>query len=86
MLRRAMWAGIALGAFLILGGASTARADDWRSCGEKIAHEQHELDRAIARHGFYSRQADHERRELDRLYAKCRYRWDRDRDYYHDYR
>jgi uncharacterized protein YcfJ len=35
MLNRAMFAGIALGAFMILGGASTARADDWRSCEEK---------------------------------------------------
>lgn len=65
MLNKAMFAGIALGAFMILGGASTARADDWRSCEEKIEHERH---------------------ELDRLYAKCRYRGDRDRDYYRDYR
>jgi len=78
MLSKVMLAGIALGAFMILGGAGTARANDRRNCGEKIAYEQHELDRAIARHGYYSRQADHERRELDRLYAKCRYRWDRD--------
>jgi hypothetical protein len=80
MLSKVVLASIALGAFMILGGAGTARADDWRSCEEKIAHEQHELDRAIARHGYSSRQADHERRELDRLYAQCRYRWD------HDYR
>ena len=73
MLSKFMLAGIALGALLILGGAGTARADDWRSCGEQIAHVQHELDRAIARHGYYSRQADHERHELDRLYARCRY-------------
>lgn len=86
MLNKAMFAGIVLGALLILGGASTARADNWRSCEEKIEHEQHELDRAIARHGNYSQQADHERRELDRLYAKCRYRGYRDRDYYRDYR
>lgn len=74
MLNKAMFVGIALGAFMILGGASTAWADNWGSCGEKIDHEQHELDRAIARHGYYSRQADHERRELERLYARCRYR------------
>ncbi|HYL47239.1 MAG TPA: hypothetical protein VEU52_09435 [Candidatus Limnocylindrales bacterium] len=86
MLNKAMFAGIALGAFLILGGASTARADDRRSCEEKIEHEQHELDRAIARHGYYSRQANHERRELDRLVARCRYRGDRDRDDYYHYR
>jgi hypothetical protein len=78
MLSKVMLAGIALGAFLVLGSGSTARADDWRSCNEKIAHERFELDRAIARHGYYSRQAHHERRELDRLYARCRYRLGRD--------
>jgi hypothetical protein len=32
------------------------------------------LDRAIARHGYYSSQADHERRELNRLRYQCGYR------------
>ena len=62
---------IILGALLILGTAGTAGADDW--CAEHIRHEQHELDKAIAHHGYYSRQAEHERRELDRIRDHCRY-------------
>lgn len=67
--------GLALGAFILLGVAGTASAGDWyHDCNRKIAHEQHELDRAIARHGYYSRQADHDRHELWRLENECRYR------------
>lgn len=67
--------GIIVGALVALGGATAASANGWeRHCDKRIAHEQHELDRAIAHHGYYSRQANHERRELDRLYAECRYR------------
>jgi hypothetical protein len=59
--------GILLGALIMLGGAAGAQADGWsRRCEDRIAY-----DRAVARHGYYSRQADHERRELDRLYAQC---------------
>lgn len=75
--------GMALGAFFALGGATAARADNWRDCERKIEHEQRDLDKAIARHGYYSRQADHERHELDRLYDRCGRR-DRDRDRYRD--
>jgi len=42
--------------------------------GGRINHQQRELDRAIARHGYYRSQADHERRELDRLRYHCGYR------------
>jgi len=75
---------IMLGAFFALGGATAVRADDWRDCEKKIRHEQRELDRAIARHGYYSRQANEERRELDRLRDRCGYR-DRFRDDYRHY-
>jgi len=59
-----------MGVFLILGTAATANAGDW--CARHIAHQQHELDKAIAHHGYYSPQADHERRELDRVREECR--------------
>lgn len=73
MLKKGTVLGLVVSAFFLLGSASAANAADWhRDCDRKIAHEQHDLDRAIARHGYYSRQADHERRELDRLYARCR--------------
>jgi hypothetical protein len=75
MMTKAKLLGIALGAVMIFGSASAARASGWSGgCEERIEHEQHELDRAIERHGYYSRQADHERRELDRLRDECRYR------------
>ncbi|MGA2509157.1 MAG: hypothetical protein ABSG27_02930 [Candidatus Acidiferrales bacterium] len=59
-----------LASVLLLVGAGTASAEVW--CARQFAYEQHELDRAIARHGFNSRQADHERRELARLREECR--------------
>ena len=74
-LKKSLLLGVALSGLMLLGTAGTARADDWRDrCGERINHEQHELDRAIARHGYDSRQADHERRELNRLRYECGYR------------
>jgi hypothetical protein len=86
-LSKARMFAIMLAAFFALGGATAARADDWRDCEKKIRHEQRDLDKAIAHHGYYSRQADEERRELDRLYDRCG-RHDHDRDgyryYYHD--
>ncbi len=76
MFRKASLLGLALGAVLMLGGASPARAaDDWgRGCTARINHEQRELDRAIRHHGYYSWQAQQERRELNRAIASCRYR------------
>jgi hypothetical protein len=74
-LKKSLLLGVALSGLMFLGTAGTARADDRRErCGERINHEQHELDRAIARHGYDSRQADHERRELNRLRYECGYR------------
>ncbi|HUO36302.1 MAG TPA: hypothetical protein VMU43_15040 [Candidatus Acidoferrum sp.] len=67
--------GLALGAFILMGAAGTASAADWyHDCNRRIAHEQRNLDRAIARHGYHSPQADHERHELWRIESECRYR------------
>jgi hypothetical protein len=66
---------IILGVVLALGSAGTLSAEDW--CARHVAHQQHELDNAIAHHGFYSRQADNERHELARVREECRYRGDR---------
>jgi hypothetical protein len=74
---------VALGAVFALGGATAASADNARDCQRKVEHEQRDLDKAIARHGYYSRQAERERRELNRLYDRCGRRdEDRDRDGY----
>ncbi len=77
----------ALGGALLLGGvllsSSTAQADDWnRGCQGRIRAEERDLQRSIRRHGFFSRQANRDRRELNALRARCggNRRWDGNRD------
>jgi hypothetical protein len=83
-----------LGSVVVLGGMTLASvpasADRYSSCQRKIEKEERELDRQIRRHGYWSRQAQHERQELRNLRARCggfyrdrddrQYR-DRDRDW-----
>lgn len=68
--------GIILGGLALLGGAAGARAagmpDYPRDCERRIEHKRYDVDRAIRGHGYYSRQADHERRELRRAEYECR--------------
>ena len=71
----------ACGAMLLATGtllAGTPRAEARDDCQRKLAHADHELDRAIERHGYYSRQADHWRHELHEARERCwehRHRW-----------
>jgi len=67
--------GIALGGLMLLGstGAAQAAGAPYR-CDRRIAQERFALDHAIARHGFYSGQANFERRELARVRYECSYR------------
>jgi hypothetical protein len=74
---KATLATAALGGFLLLGGAPSARADH---CQRRIAHAEHELGEAIEDHGYYSRQADRWRHERHEAYEACA----RDRGYYRD--
>src|SRR5712692_3979868 len=64
----------ALGAAVLLGGillsGTTAQAAD---CRDRIRAEERELDRNIRRHGYYSRQAEKDRRELQSMRASCGY-------------
>jgi len=71
MLRYVKSFALIAGLLAALGMAGSASAADW--CSRHIAHQQYELDKAIAHHGVYSPQADHQRRELDRVRAECRY-------------
>jgi hypothetical protein len=76
---------IVLGALVMFGGAGTAKADGRDredACYRNVQQEERELSRAIERHGFYSRQADHERRDVERAREKCRILHERDRDRY----
>jgi hypothetical protein len=66
-----------LGALVTFGNAGAAQAksaDRYRddACARKIYNEERALDRAIEHHGFNSRQADHERFNLERTRAACR--------------
>ena len=82
----------ALGGFLLFSGASNANAADrYSDCERRIARTQHRLHEAIEDHGYYSRQANHQRHELREAYDRCGYRdnyryerryrdWDRDYD------
>ncbi len=76
--------GLALGAVLALGGATTAKAQDCSARGWQ--REQNELRKVIYNRGPYSSQADHQRRKMERIRERCGYagygwyRGDGDRD------
>jgi hypothetical protein len=63
---------------MLLGMSGTASASngpyDGRFDGRSIARERFELHRAIVRHGFYSGQANFDRRQLARLRYERGYR------------
>lgn len=79
---------IVLGALVMFGGAGATQAasrDRDDACYRKVREEERELNRAIERHGFNSRQANHERRDLEKARDKCHIQRDRD-DRYDRYR
>jgi len=71
MLLKATLAAALAGGFLLLAGATPARAEDFGSCRRNIDKWQYRLDRDIHRHGAYSRQANHDRRELAVTRENC---------------
>ncbi len=79
-------------------GAPRAAAHDWDKCQRRIEKAEFKLHREIERHGWYSRQAQHRRRELREARERCwreNHRWrdgrnrswrddrDGDRDWHH---
>src|SRR5258708_40059359 len=85
-------AGAALGVFLMFGATSVLRADD-HDCQRRIVNADHKLDKAVARHGYQSRQAENARRELHEAREHCwstnhrwwdehDHRWHTERDWY----
>jgi len=70
MLRKTAVVAVLFGGLLAIGGAMTAaRADD--DCYRKIDKQEYKLQRDIERHGFNSRQADRDRRELAEMRERC---------------
>jgi hypothetical protein len=82
---KAALASAALSGLLFLAGAPAAQAADRDDCGRRIARAEHRVDEAIEHHGYYSRQADHQRHELREAYQRCDgYRGNRFRNYDRD--
>ena len=78
---------LAAGAISMLAMGSIAQAQNRDSCSDTLRHDQREVDKAVDRHGSDSRQADHERAELQRDATNCGYGYYDSRDnYYQNYR
>ena len=67
-----------------------SREDIDERCHRRIEHAEHELHEAIEHHGRYSRQANHERRELrdarERCWREHHRWWDEHERRWHDQR
>jgi hypothetical protein len=61
----------ALSGLLFFAGAPGAQAADRDDCGRRIAKTEHRLHEAIEDHGYYSRQAKHQRHELREARQRC---------------
>ncbi len=60
-LTRMVLSAVVTGALAILAGATSARADDYGKCQDKLAVAESRLNRDIDRHGPYSHQARNDR-------------------------
>lgn len=69
----------AAGMFLVGSGAS--HAQNWDGCSARVQKDQQDVDMAIDRYGYDSRQAQHEQAELQRDAARCGYDLYGNRDY-----
>ena len=52
-------------------GAPSAKANGPSDCRRKVERAEWKLEEAIERHGYYSRQANHERHELREEQESC---------------
>jgi hypothetical protein len=88
MLLNTTLASVLAGGFLLLGGATTIRADDFDSCHRNVDKWEDKLERDIQRHGYDSRQANYDRHELGEARESCERRygnsWHGRNDYDHD--
>jgi hypothetical protein len=71
--------------FLLLGGATTVRADDYDSCHRNVEKWESRLDHDIDRHGVNSRQANHDRHELAEARESCERRFGNNLHGNHDF-
>ena len=65
-------------AMSLCAAAPRVQAETRAHCQRRVAHAEHDLHRAITRHGRHSEQAEHERRELHAARERCwaeEHRW-----------
>jgi hypothetical protein len=73
------------GGFMFFGNATNVRADDRESCYQNVQNLERKLERDVDRHGADSRQAKHDRHEMEEARDKCQRRFgddDRDREHH----
>jgi hypothetical protein len=73
------------GGFMFFGNATNVRADDRESCYQNVQNWERKLDRDVERHGADSRQAKHDRHEMEEARDNCQRRfgdYDRDREHH----
>jgi hypothetical protein len=73
------------GGFMFVGNATNVRADDRESCYQNVQNWERKLDRDVERHGADSRQAKHDRHEMEEARDSCQRRfgdYDRDREHH----
>jgi hypothetical protein len=69
------------GGFMFFGNATNVRAGDRESCYQNVQNLERKLDRDVERHGADSRQAKHDRHEMEEARDSCQRRFgDYDRD------
>lgn len=69
--KKTVFAAVLSGGFLLLGGATTARADNMKSCHKNVDKWEDRLDHDIHRYGEYSKQVKHDRHEMDEARESC---------------
>jgi hypothetical protein len=75
MLWKSAAAAVIAGGFLLLGGATMARADDYASCRRNVEKWESRLDHDVDHHGVNSWQANHDRHELAEARQGCERRF-----------
>jgi hypothetical protein len=73
MKRLRLFLGVLGSGAILLGTGGAAHAQRWDSCSVRVRHDQQQLNEAIDRYGYNSRNAQHERAELQRDAANCGY-------------
>jgi hypothetical protein len=72
------------GGLMLFGSATNAGADDRDRCNENVQRWEQKLERDIDRHGVNSRQANHDRHELNEARETCQRRFGNDWQDHHD--